>query len=341
MPKREIFYYINTLKMRAIALSINVLDKVELMRDYKEKQKKRYATYADQLKIPANIKPHFLNTQYVTYLYLPTAADYERHILFDRDGVAMCRNDVKIIYNPLICAHFALVCYNDFLKYNNTHSLEKFWTQVRHLDRKKPDDNGARIYRYDTEVPAYDLKAGFYAGIAQAAIASVFARAYYLTQDAAWKVAAKQTLDAFFIPITEGGVFTKTPEGYDWVEEYPSPTRRSYVLNGFIFCLVALYEYTKLCDATVFKNDLNNLEKSLFATLHEYTFGKYVKYGRHMYIFQNIEYHGLMACQFAHLFSLTGSEAYRQLTIEFNGRVDWKAFFRFYDSPMPDGFKVI
>ena len=327
--------------MRAIALSINGLDKIGLMRFYKEKQKKRYATYASQLTIPADIKPHFLNTQYVTYLYLPTAADYERHLRLDTEGIAMCRNDVTVIYNPLICAHFALVCYNDFLKYKNQRSLEKFWIQVRHLDCTKPNDEGERIYRYDTEVPAYDLKAGFYAGIAQAAIASVFTRAYHLTQDAAWKMAAEQTIIAFFIPITEGGVFTKTPEGYDWVEEYPSLTRRSYVLNGFIFCLVALHEYTQLCQDTVFIKDLDVLEKSLFYTLHEYTFGKYVKYGRHMYIFQNIEYHGLMACQFAHLYALTGSEAYRQLTIEFNARVDWKAFFRFYDSPMPDGFKVI
>lgn len=71
---------------------------------------------------------------------------------------------------------------------------------------------------------------------------SLLARAYYHSNgDAKYLRAALNGLKPFRIPSRQGGVFAKFMGKYDWYEEYPT-TPASFVLNGFIYSLLGLYD---------------------------------------------------------------------------------------------------
>ena len=165
-------------------------------------------------------------------------------------------------------------------------------------------------------------------------------RAYILDKEENWKYLARQSILAFFEPIENGGVFKKTHEGLDWVEEYPLSQKHPFVLNGFIFALTCLYEYLILCENDVlFSTHLSRLNETLFKTIHHFKRKKYFKYSRFHWVFQNIEYQGLMVCQFLHLYELSSNHTFKTIAQLLNKDVNWAAFFRFYDMPIPEKFK--
>ncbi len=345
MPKKDLRYYLNTINLKVQAAAYHLLDKWGFL----EHMKKTNEAYFSELyesnynKSELSINPLF-STEYITYRYFPTAQHYARHLLFDtpdgtivtasgawQEGVALCRSDLKPHYNPLIPAHLALVCYNDFLINKDEKALQMFWTQVNHLEKLGVNREGQFLFYYD--------EGTWYAGITQALIGSTFIRAYVLTHDEKWKKLAYQTILSFFEPIENGGVFKKTPEGFEWIEEYPLSKKHSFVLNGFIFNLTSLYEYLILCEKdALFSNHLIQLTETLFKTFHHFKRKKYFKYSRFNWVFQNIEYQGMMVCQFRHLYELSLFEPFKTIADMLDKDVDWAAFFRFYDMPPPQYF---
>ncbi len=333
MPKKDLRYYLSTINLKMQAAAYHLLDKCGGL----EKMKKSNEAYFLQLyylnydKSNLSINNSF-STEYITYRYFPTAQHHAHHLRFDTEGVAMCRADVKPYYNPLIAAHLALVCYNDFLINKNQEALQMFWTQVDHLEKIRVAKGDLILFYYEN--------GAWYAGITQALIGSTFMRAYVLTRDEKWKKLAHQTLLAFFEPIETGGVFTKTAEGFEWIEEYPTSKKHPFVLNGFIFTLTSLYEYLILCEKDAFfSNHLVQLTESLFKTFHQFKRKKYFKYSRFNWVFQNIEYQGMMVFQLRHLYELSLFEPFKTMADMLDKEVDWAAFFRFYDMPPPQYFK--
>ena len=332
MPKKDLSYYLSTINLKAQAAKYHLLDKWGGL----ERMKNKNETYFSELyesnynKSGLSINPLF-STECITYRYFPTAQHYARHLRFDTEGVALCRSDLKPHYNPLIPAHLALVCYNDFLINKNEQALQMFWTQVNHLENIGVNRDGLLLFYYD--------EGTWYAGITQALIGSTFIRAYVLTHDEKWKKLAYQTILSFFEPIENGGVFKITPEGFEWIEEYPLSKNHPFVLNGFIFNLTSLHEYLILCEKDAFfSSHLIQLTETLFKTFHHFKRKKYFKYSRYNWVFQNIEYQGMMVCQFRHLYELSLFQPYKTIADMLDKDVDWAAFFRFYDMPPPQYF---
>ena len=332
MPKKDLRYYLNTINLKMQAEAYHLLDKCGGLIQMKKKNEVYFSQLYDSNynKSELSINPLF-STEYITYLYFSTAQHYAQHLLFDTEGVALCRSDLKPHYNPLIPAHLALVCYNDFLINKNDKAIHIFWTQVNHLEKIGVAQEESMLFYYD--------EGTWYAGITQALIGSTFMRAYLLTQDEKWKKLAYQTLLSLFKPIENGGVFTKTPEGFEWIEEYPTSKKHPFVLNGFIFTLTSLYEYMILCEKDAFFfNHLTQLTDSLFKTFHHFKRKKYFKYSRFNWVFQNIEYQGMMVCQFKHLYELSLFEPFKTIADMLDEDVNWAAFFRFYDMAPPQYF---
>lgn len=87
-----------------------------------------------------------------------------------------------------------------------------------------------------------ELKQGWYSSMGQGHAISLLARAYYHSNgDAKYLRAALNGLKPFRVPSRSGGVLAKFMGKYDWYEEYPT-TPASYVLNGFIYSLLGLYD---------------------------------------------------------------------------------------------------
>ncbi|NWX64786.1 GLCE epimerase, partial [Promerops cafer] len=85
------------------------------------------------------------------------------------------------------------------------------------------------------------LDPGWYSAMAQGQAMSTLVRAYQLTKEPAFLSAALRATAPFKLPAEQRGVKAVFMNRHDWYEEYPtSPS--SFVLNGFMYSLIGLYD---------------------------------------------------------------------------------------------------
>ncbi|XP_043083237.1 glucuronic acid epimerase a [Puntigrus tetrazona] len=85
------------------------------------------------------------------------------------------------------------------------------------------------------------LEPGWYSAMAQGQAMSTLVRAYLVTHNPAYLGAAIRATSPFKRTSEYGGVKATFMNKYDWYEEYPT-TPSSFVLNGFIYSLIGLYD---------------------------------------------------------------------------------------------------
>ncbi|XP_047219164.1 D-glucuronyl C5-epimerase B isoform X2 [Girardinichthys multiradiatus] len=85
------------------------------------------------------------------------------------------------------------------------------------------------------------LEPGWYSAMAQGQAMSTLVRAYLLTKNQAYLNAALRAVGPYKVPSAQHGVKAVFMNKYDWYEEYPT-TPSSFVLNGFIYSLLGLYD---------------------------------------------------------------------------------------------------
>ncbi|XP_018044771.1 PREDICTED: D-glucuronyl C5-epimerase isoform X1 [Atta colombica] len=85
------------------------------------------------------------------------------------------------------------------------------------------------------------LEPGWYSSMGQGHAISVLARAYYHSGEAKYLQAAIRGLRPFRLTSAKGGVAALFLSKYVWYEEYPT-TPSSFILNGFIYSLIGLYD---------------------------------------------------------------------------------------------------
>ncbi|XP_076852157.1 D-glucuronyl C5-epimerase B [Brachyhypopomus gauderio] len=85
------------------------------------------------------------------------------------------------------------------------------------------------------------LEPGWYSAMAQGQAMSTLVRAYLLTKDEVYLRAALRATGPFKLTSEQHGVKAVFMNRYDWYEEYPT-TPGSFVLNGFVYSLVGLYD---------------------------------------------------------------------------------------------------
>ena len=91
------------------------------------------------------------------------------------------------------------------------------------------------------------LDPGWLSGMAQGQAMSTLSRAYYLYENEKYLQAMASALLPYTRTAKEGGVRTTFLEKFTWYEEYPT-TPSSFVLNGFMFSLIGLYDFKTLLE---------------------------------------------------------------------------------------------
>uniref|UniRef100_A0A8C0UGG6 heparosan-N-sulfate-glucuronate 5-epimerase n=1 Tax=Cyanistes caeruleus TaxID=156563 RepID=A0A8C0UGG6_CYACU len=89
------------------------------------------------------------------------------------------------------------------------------------------------------------LEPGWYSAMAQGQAMSTLVRAYRLTGEPAFLSAALRATAPFKLPAERRGVKAVFMERHDWYEEYPT-TPSSFVLNGFMYALIGLYDLKEM-----------------------------------------------------------------------------------------------
>uniref|UniRef100_A0A915P0F5 Heparosan-N-sulfate-glucuronate 5-epimerase n=1 Tax=Meloidogyne floridensis TaxID=298350 RepID=A0A915P0F5_9BILA len=132
---------------------------------------------------------------------------------------------------------------------------------------KNQDDRGGwpipveRIFNKDEEENKLFLSAGWYSAMAQGHALSFLARAFNATGDERFLLAGERACDLFELPTSKGGIKNQL-FGYDWYEEYPTLPSGTFVLNGFIYALVGLNDFSSFYNEN--KNSSNFSSKKLF-----------------------------------------------------------------------------
>ncbi|VDK85514.1 unnamed protein product [Litomosoides sigmodontis] len=101
------------------------------------------------------------------------------------------------------------------------------------------------------------LPAGWHSAMAQGHALSVLTRAYIVTNDEKYLQVAKRALYLFKAEAAKGGVLNEL-FGHPWFEEYPT-TPGTFVLNGFLYSLIGLYDFSQVSNSQNAENDSTTL----------------------------------------------------------------------------------
>ncbi|XP_022236893.1 D-glucuronyl C5-epimerase-like [Limulus polyphemus] len=114
-----------------------------------------------------------------------------------------------------------------------------------------------------------DLAPGWYSAMGQGQAISVLTRAFNITGNLTYLHSAMNAIEPFKVRSENHGVMTTFAGKYVWYEEYPT-TPSSYVLNGFIYSLIGLYDLKMTCThrdcktaAKLYEDGMVSLKKML------------------------------------------------------------------------------
>lgn len=330
MRRRNLTYYLKTIRLKALAQQHRLLANSSSSKKVKARLKAQNQKTFNSWNL-SELDHSKEDSFFYCYGHFSSPADLSPSLLFNEAGVAYSslRNPFSDFINPLYPAYYGLVCYNHFLQTKTKDSAVAFWTQVEFLSQYGSWKEAQFELAYQFDFPAFGLKAPWQAGITQALAASLFLRAHLLRPDQGYDKLGKGCLAIMLAPKEQGGLQCRTPEGYPWIEEFPSP-EPSLVLNGFIFCMITTLEYAQFTKAPLYKDHAAQLLESLMHSLHHYQYGKYLRHNMRHSSLSNLEYQGLYVFQFIHLYRLTGYSFFFEFAQHLDKAFDWKDFMYFY-----------
>ncbi|WP_158633918.1 D-glucuronyl C5-epimerase family protein [Radiobacillus deserti] len=193
---------------------------------------------------------------YGNYLHYDKNSVENWNVQFDAKGIPKTIYSFGEYYNPATIAQYGLQHYSLYHKNKNEESKKKFFKVADWLIDNQ-DSKGGWAYHFN--LPYFpkrlkDIKAPWYSAIGLGMAMSVLSRASYLSRNQNYANRALRA-NALFQRFPPNGVLAKFENEYSFYEECPT-NPPSYILNGFMFALVGLYDLATRTE--------NKLTKQLF-----------------------------------------------------------------------------
>lgn len=229
-------------------------------------------------------------------------------------------------HNPFFISRYAHALYRDW--YNSNCSDEdikkSFLDQALFLFNSKKDVHGNMSYwTYPFENTHYGVAPGWISGIGQSQIAGVLYRAYGITGEDRFKLAALKAVEVYFHDVASGGVTTSSDRGL-WIQEVPCPDGRAFnILNGHITGLLGVQDMANLTGDErlyrVFQQGLAAVRTHLpeFDAGFSSFYSLDVKKGAYPKLAPLGGYNNLHAWQLEKLYLITGEELFKQYSVLF------------------------
>jgi hypothetical protein len=141
-------------------------------------------------------------------------------------------------YNPTTIALYGLMAST---KFDPKSRAIVFKVAEWLVKNQKPDGSWTYDFEYESKQLGFKLEPGWKSAIAQGCSISLLIRAFNLFHDQRYLDAACRAVAVLFEPVESGGL-QRTIDGMVFFEEYPVPHKGTYVLNGFLYAVIALYE---------------------------------------------------------------------------------------------------
>ena len=268
-------------------------------------------------KINEKMKTDELGQYYMPFHY---KADYNGY--YDKNGIPMLnyKGNIGLQYNPIAIAQYGLGNYNLWCDTHKESRFQKFISAADWLvDNLVKNRQGLSVWMHNFDFQYRDiLRAPWYSGLAQGQGISLLLRAHKETKDNRFIDAANKAFQSFFVPVTRGGVVFKDKSGDLWIEEYivEPPT---HILNGFIWGLWGVYDFSIYNDDSVAKSLFDNCIETLEKNLIKYDTGFWSLYeqaGLKMKMLSSPFYHRLHIVQLKIINLLTKKSIFQQIAGE-------------------------
>lgn len=245
---------------------------------------------------------------------------------FDEWGIPMVKYGEEFYYNPVTVSQYALALYGKYL--DNPDLSQQFLDSVDRLILLQ-DDIGAFRYEFNWRyyLNGEIFQPGWVSGMAQGQALSVLARAYLLSGEEKYLKAGRKALDFLVTPVSEGGTMYSmrdlhpSLDNYIIFEEYIAEPA-SYTLNGFMFTLLGLYDWSMVANAKgedkvrakyYFDEGIKTLKKILpyydIGGMSTYDLG-YITYGAKPHV--SATYHAVHIQLLHALYAVTSEEVLHQ-----------------------------
>lgn len=186
----------------------------------------------------------------------------------DENGVPFLKDNGRN-YAPVLIIQYALMCYDLLLDGKDVYSnTDKLKTCLGWLDQNKEVWKDSVVWR-SLENKQYGLNQGWISGMYQGQAISLYLRAYQLFNEEDYLHTAHLIFKSFQYDYEEGGFKRIDEHGCIWFEEYPSE-KPSYVLNGYIYSILGIYDLYRVTKNEEVLNLWNNCLTTLKVNLHKY-----------------------------------------------------------------------
>jgi heparosan-N-sulfate-glucuronate 5-epimerase len=244
--------------------------------------------------------------------------------LFDSEGVPLVNYGypIGVQYNPVTVSQCALANYHMYLATGNSSFRTTFLIQADWLVKNAAYKGNFSVWEYKFDWKTYVCISPWVSGMAQGQCISVLTRAYFLTSNITYLDIAQSALNSFEIEMSAGGVRYIDPYGSVWYEEYADVNApSSKVLNGFIFALLGLYEYTFATNSSHSYALFLQGVQTLAANVHRYDTGSWSCYDLLYRSRISLAYHQIHVNQLMTLYYLTGERIFREYSDKFNSYI--------------------
>lgn len=218
---------------------------------------------------------------------------------FDKDGIPVANYlNSGIQYNPTRIASYGLANYN-LAVFNSDKTAKQEFIKIADWFANKKDNLFYYNYNYES------LKAPWLSSMAQGQGISVLIRAYKLTSENKYLMAAQNACKPFLGSVEQGGVLDFIDKDTPILEEFPFKKNSWHVLNGFIYALIGIIELSEI-DKTLFPEKnlqelLQTAEKGYLWTQNNWTCYDLLNFDSKVRNTATVNYHRVHIAQYKYL----------------------------------------
>lgn len=220
-----------------------------------------------------------------------------------------------IHYTPVTTAQLAFALYERVVDGDDAGAAERFLAQTAWLrDSLTRMPAGFGLWLHTFPQPSYGLQAPWASAMAQGQGISALLRAYEYTRDEQYLEAAAAAAKAYDYDVSVGGVAYRDATGSLWFEEYPS-TPTSHVLNGFMFALWGLLEFSRISGDNHVRDLWEDGVETLTRNLPRYDRNGWSRYDLIREERASMEYHMTHVSQLEVMSTLTGERLFEEVAL--------------------------
>jgi len=250
------------------------------------------------------------------YMLFAEKADYTG--IHDDAGIPMLdyRGKIGPQYNPIAIAQWGLANFNRYVSARDATAEKKFLSASDWL-RDNLERNSANIpvwqHHFDWDYRD-TLRAPWYSGLAQGQGISLLLRAAAASGKNDYLDAARSAFESLSRTSAEGGVLFVDEFQDVWIEEY-IVTPPTHILNGFVWALWGVYDYSLTFPTSQARDLFNRCVETLTKNLARYDNGFWSLYeqsGTRLPMVASRFYHQLHIVQLRVMHQLTNLAVFAQ-----------------------------